>query len=93
MSRRYAEPVEVRRADEVPTQFLWRGRLYLIRAVLDHWREVGRWWRPTRASSLADEEHEFWRVEAGAGRSAGTGVFDLCFDGAAGTWTVARAHD
>lgn len=87
MSRRYGEPADVRRSDDRPAQFLWRGRLYLVRTVLDHWKEVGRWWR------AGGVDREFWRVEAGSGRAAGTGVFDLCFDWASGGWTVARSHD
>jgi hypothetical protein len=27
-----------------PGQFLWRGRLYVVRAVLAHWVELGPWW-------------------------------------------------
>jgi hypothetical protein len=27
-----------------PAQFLWRGRLYLVREVLAHWVELGTWW-------------------------------------------------
>jgi hypothetical protein len=29
---------------KVPHQFLWRGRLYVVRAVLAHWIELGTWW-------------------------------------------------
>ena len=56
--RRYDDPVEVRRgwvagpahrgpADrmEGPEQFLWRGRLWKVRAVLAHWVETGPWWQ------------------------------------------------
>ena len=33
-----------------PAQFLWRGRLYLVREVLAHWVELGAWWSlPRRA--------------------------------------------
>ncbi len=39
---------EVRRRDDQPEQFLWRDRLYLVRAVLDHWVEAGGWWRAAR---------------------------------------------
>lgn len=45
MSRHYAEPVDVRRRDDTPVEFLWRGRLYLVRDVLAHWVEAGGWWR------------------------------------------------
>jgi hypothetical protein len=45
MSRRYADPVDVRRGDDAPAEFVWRGRLYSVRAVLGHWMEAGGWWR------------------------------------------------
>ena len=40
-----------------PAQFLWRGRLYLVREVLAHWVELGTWWtaRSPRTSSPAPE--------------------------------------
>ncbi|WP_432478751.1 DUF6504 family protein [Nocardioides sp. GXQ0305] len=56
--RRYDDPVEVRSgwvegpahrgpADrmEGPEQFLWRGRLWKVRAVVAHWVETGPWWQ------------------------------------------------
>jgi hypothetical protein len=92
MSRRYDDAVEVRRRDDVPAEFLWRGRLYSVRAVVAHWVEAGGWWR-ARAGSVDDREREVWRVEAAAGRAAGSGIYDLCFDWSAGGWTLARAHD
>jgi hypothetical protein len=36
---------------------------------------------------------EVWRVEAAAGRCAPLGVYDLCLDAAAGSWTLARTTD
>jgi hypothetical protein len=30
---------------EGPEQFLWRGRLWKVRAVLAHWVETGPWWQ------------------------------------------------
>ena len=36
---------------------------------------------------------DWWRVEAGAGRAAGTGVYDLCFDWSTGSWSLARVLD
>jgi len=47
--RLYDDPVEVRRGlvtgIEGPEQFLWRGRLWKVRAVLAHWVETGPWWQ------------------------------------------------
>jgi hypothetical protein len=106
MTRLHADPVEVRRRDDAPEQFLWRGRLYLVQAVLARWTESGGWWRsPGAGESLDDGEREWWRVEAGSGRlaalsdiqAAGTGVYDLCFDwshpSADSAWSLARVLD
>jgi len=43
-----------------PAQFLWRGRLYLVRDVLAHWVEIGAWWSLPRRTG-------------GTTRRAGTG--------------------
>lgn len=103
MTRRYDDPVEVRRRDEDPAEFLWRGRFYAVREVLAHWVETGAWWQPPAAtagsaamaldSSALAAEREVWRVEASRGRAHGSGVFDLCFDWAAGSWVLLRALD
>src|SRR3954471_2698969 len=64
--RRYADPVEVRQgpleddarglgaqgATEGPQQFLWRGRLWKVRAVLAHWVETSPWWQSTGARTV-----------------------------------------
>ena len=49
--RRYDDSVEVRRGwidgavqGGAPEQFLWRGRLWKVRAVLASWVETGAWW-------------------------------------------------
>lgn len=56
MGRRHADTIEVRRHDDAPEQFLWRDRLYVVREVLAHWVESGRWWSASSASSLLDGE-------------------------------------
>ena len=58
MTRLYSrqEPVEVRRRDDVPDQFLWRGRLYVVRAVLSRWTEAGGWWRGAAVRGLTAGE-------------------------------------
>jgi hypothetical protein len=112
MTRRYDDPVDVRRRDEDPAEFLWRGRHYAVREVLAHWVETGAWWRtPVGAarvgstagssalmpespdSSVLSAEREVWRVEATPGRQHGVGIYDICFDWAAGGWTLLRSHD
>ena len=115
MVRRYGDPVEVRpvgdRGGATPGSFLWRGRLYLVRSVLGHWYERRAWWNAAAARALHGEqssgdstvlsaaECEVWRVEAGAGRSFGVGVYDLCRDpspdeaGAGPGWLLLRVAD
>ena len=66
MTRRYDEPVEVRRRDEDPTEFLWHGRLYVVRAVLAHWVETGPWWQsPGVRAVVGDDEPEELLEDAG----------------------------
>jgi hypothetical protein len=105
MARRYDDPardaVHVRGSTagegDPPSQFLWRGRLYLVRGVLAHWVEVGAWWRsrlPDGLPARVDEQgRQVWRVEASAGRTDPGGVYDLAYDEAAASWTLARALD
>ncbi|WP_205474653.1 DUF6504 family protein [Nocardioides sp. SYSU D00038] len=54
--RKYDDPVEVRRGwvagVEAPEQFLWRGRLWKVRAVLAHWVETGPWWESSGARDV-----------------------------------------
>ncbi len=146
MSRRYDEPIEVTSAlartprTTDPEAFIWRGRLFVVRAVIDRWQERRAWWRevgreiqvreqdggvsPEPASVGAgsgadagaggdaggagvgsvgvgtarhERERQVWRVEASAGKAAGTGVFDLGADGltvgGSPRWLLLRAHD
>lgn len=87
-------------AQERPGQFIWRGRLYVVRSVVDHWRERRAWWRDLVDGSRGSEhdplapeslEHEVWRVEASAGRLAGSGIYDL--RRARGEWSLVRLAD
>ncbi|GGO69714.1 DUF6504 family protein [Nocardioides deserti] len=81
---RYDDPVEVRTGAgglEGPAQFLWRGRLWKVRTVLER-----------RSQELPPRE--VWRVAAGRGRldqdgPAGGGVFELVHDVPAGRWLLA----
>ena len=87
MSRRFTEPVQVHTRVEasgpVPDQFLWRGRLYVVREVLARWTESGSWWRGAAMSAVVtggeiatttltvdDRATQWWRVEADSGRLA-----------------------
>jgi hypothetical protein len=56
LARRHADPVEVVRRDSVPAQFLWHGRLYVVREVLDHWLRSGAWWQAAALTRLTSGE-------------------------------------
>ena len=93
LARRYAADSEVQRADDAPHVFTWRGRHYVVRAVLDHWWETAAWWVDgTATDAVGDDERELWRVEAvTAGRAPV--VMELCFAWRTGTWTVDTVMD
>ena len=75
------------RSDGRPARFVWRGRLYAVRSVTDHWVVNREWWQEP-GSDPAQPELEFWRVEASAGRGMTAGVYELRRDAAADTWTL-----
>lgn len=103
MTRLHADPVEVRTAaaehGPVPEQFLWRGRLYVVREVLARWTSAGSWWKNQEElddTGVDDREQQWWRVEADSGRlaalSGGSGTYDLCFSWRTG-WSLKRVLD
>ena len=57
--RLYDDPVEVRRGEtDGPDQFLWRGRLWKVRAVIAHWVETAPWWQSTTVQAVVGtDEH------------------------------------
>ncbi len=91
--------------DPTPSAFLWRGRLYIVRDVIGHWRERRAWWREAldpdeevAARGLDCLEQQVWRVEASPGRLAGSGVYDLGMHdlgtaGPARRWRLLRVAD
>jgi hypothetical protein len=100
MNRVYGEPVEVRTAEDGdrPARFVWRGRSYTVRSVMEHWLVNKEWWREPDPAA-AHPELEFWRVEASAARPAGhparpashpAGTYELRRDVAADSWTLRR---
>ncbi len=76
--RRYDDSVQVRRGwvggpgaqgHEGPEQFLWRGHLWKVRAVVAQWAETGPWWLGAEARAVQGE-----LVGIDAGGSAGPPV-------------------
>jgi hypothetical protein len=93
MGRVYGEPVKVRaREDGRPTRFVWRGRLYTVLSISEHWVVNREWWREPDATP-ARPEMQFWRVEASTGQGAQAGSYELRRDIAADTWTLHRVAD
>ena len=109
MSRTYAEPVDVGVQDGRPTRFVWRGRLYTVLGVLDHWVISREWWKQQNPDLDTPAEREFWRIEASPGRNAEAvpghgagaapgaasraGTYELRHDLATGQWILARVWD
>jgi Family of unknown function (DUF6504) len=88
MSRVYGEPVNVQaRDDGRPTRFVWRGRLYTVRAILEHWVINREWWQDPGAVP-EQPELEFWRVQAASGPGLAAGVYELRREVAADAWTL-----
>jgi hypothetical protein len=60
--RRYDDPVETRMGlvsgMEGPEQFLWRGRLWKVRAVIAHWVETGPWWQSGGARAVIGSDDQ-----------------------------------
>src|ERR1700736_1991482 len=96
MNRVYGEPVEVQaRKDGRPIRFVWRSRLYTVRAILEHWVINREWWRDPEGqeSQTGQPELEFWRVEAAPGQGMPPGVYELRRDAVTGTWTLRFLSD
>jgi len=88
MSRAYGEPVNVQaRDDGRPARFVWRGRLYTVHAILEHWVINREWWQDPEAEP-GQPELEFWRVEASPGQGMTAGVYELRRDAATDAWTL-----
>jgi Family of unknown function (DUF6504) len=88
MSMVYGEPVNVQpRDDGRPARFVWRGRLYTVRAILEHWVINREWWQDPEAEP-GRPELEFWRVEAAPGQGMTAEVYELRRDAATDAWTL-----
>jgi Family of unknown function (DUF6504) len=90
----YGEPVNVQaRDDGRPARFVWRGRLYTVRAISEHWVINREWWADPdpltpSGSEPGQPELEFWRVEASPGPGMTATVYELRREIAAGAWTL-----
>jgi len=77
--RRYDNEVQVRSApgeplaEPAPDAFVWRGRLYVVRAVLARWHERRAWWRDSAAAALLGLQADPVPAAAPGASSTGTG--------------------
>jgi hypothetical protein len=96
MSRVYGEPVNVQaRDDGRPVRFVWRGRLYTVRAICEHWVINREWWQDSAPPGFepGQPELEFWLVEASPGPGLTAGVYELRREIAACAWTLRLGSD
>jgi hypothetical protein len=91
VSRVYGDPVQVWVVDGRPSRFVWHGRLYTVRRVLEHWVTTRDWWRDRNPEAEEPTAREFWQVEATPDREIG--VYELRHDEATGEWMLSRAWD
>jgi hypothetical protein len=91
VSRVYGERVDVWLRNGKPARFVWRGRLYTVLRVLEHWMVSREWWRQRGGEPGEPADHEFWRVEASPGRNLSAATYELRQD--SGDWLLARVWD
>jgi hypothetical protein len=93
-SRVYGDPVNVQaRDDGRPARFVWRGRLYTVRAILEHWVISREWWQDPGGPGPepGQLELEFWRIEASPGQGLAAAFYELRREAASGAWML-RPH-
>ncbi len=92
MATVYGEPVHVQAGDDGrPARFVWRSRLYTVRAILEHWVLSRETWRDSPEAGPGQpvlELLEFWRVEAAPGPGTTARVCELRRQAAANAWTL-----
>jgi hypothetical protein len=87
--RRYDDPVDVRRGQvagagttgrtglvEGPEQFLWRGRLWKVSAVVAHWVETGAWWQSSGVHAVLGADQPTDEL-TGSGQQVAVAPVDL----------------
>lgn len=89
MSRKFGVPIEVWTREERPVRFMWRGRVYSVRWIVEHWVALRQTWRPEAEAVLP--RREYWRVRAGFDEALG--VYELSYDSAEDQWHLVRVWD
>ena len=82
-----AAPVYVHTTDDGrPVRFVWRDRLYTVRAVVEHWVSSSE--RSQDPKGKPGQPDEFWQVQAAPGPGTKSGVYELRREAATGAWTL-----
>jgi Family of unknown function (DUF6504) len=89
----YGEPIEVGTQEGKPLRFVWRGQLYVVLGVLEHWVISREWWQRNNPDAGLRPEREFWRVEASPGQGVPSSVCELRCDAETGDWLLVRIWD
>ena len=76
------------RDDGRPTRFVWRGRLYTVHAILEHWVISRETRRDCPEAGPGQPDLEFWRVEAAPGPGTTARVCELRRKAATNAWTL-----
>src|ERR1700729_3000644 len=57
----HGERVEITSRDNTPLRFVWRGRLYGVLAVLEHWVISSQWWQRNNPDTGVPPARGVWR--------------------------------
>ncbi|MDS1271071.1 DUF6504 family protein [Lipingzhangella sp. LS1_29] len=101
MGTLFAARVEVWTCSGRPVRFLWRGRLYVVRRIVEHWVTLPAVWDSTEPEQPAATQsphrdtalrrREYWRVHAGTGPAPG--AYELRYDSHTQEWLLTRVWD
>jgi hypothetical protein len=81
MARLIHEPLTVYTLNGVPAKFIWRRHCYVVKEVVDSWRDTGEWWKE-------EEEKDFYWVKTVNG-----GVFCLGCELKTKEWFLYKVDD
>ena len=84
------QPVTASTRDGQPTRFTWRGQVYVVLGIQEHWVISSQWWQHGGPDAGVPPDREYWRVQASPGRNAPVMACELAHDTASGTWLLAR---
>lgn len=84
----YVEPIVVTTGQNgLPERFIWRRKVYRIRALLDYWFWSGDWWTTPQ---LRGHCRHYYRVQTAIAGGAPLHV-ELCEEG--GQWKLSKVLD